>query len=111
VTEAVYPQVGGGAYPQLEPEWVDEVLLAGAAGDVCLYLGEPVSRPELRRLVAERHRALTDAGLRRGGSVALCLAPSLAFIAQSARRRPCWTTGSPRTRWTSRSSGCCRRSS
>ena len=57
------------------------MLLAGAADDVCLHLGEPVSRAELRRLVAERHRALADAGLRRGGSVALCLAPSLAFIA------------------------------
>lgn len=76
-----YPQVAGGAYPQLEPEWVDEVLLAGPADDVCLHLGEPVSRAELRRLVADRHRALADAGLRRGGSVALCLAPSLAFIA------------------------------
>ena len=76
-----YPQVAGGAYPQLEPEWVDEVLLAGPAADVCLHLGEPVSRAELRRLVADRHRALADAGLRRGGSVALCLAPSLAFIA------------------------------
>ena len=76
-----YPQVAGGTNPQLEPEWVDEVLLAGAAGDVCLHLAEPVSRAELRRLVAERHRALADAGLKRGGSVALCLAPSLAFIA------------------------------
>ena len=70
----------GGAYPQLEPEWVDEVLLAGTADDVCLHLGGPVTRAELRRLVAERHRALAGAGLRRGGSVALCLAPSLAFI-------------------------------
>jgi 3-hydroxy-4-methylanthranilate adenylyltransferase len=81
VPGGAYPQVAGGTYPQLEPEWVDEVLLAGAAGDVCLHLGEPVTRAELRRLVAERHRALADAGLRRGGSVALCLAPSLAFIA------------------------------
>ena len=71
----------GGGYPQLEPEWVDEVLLAGAADHVCLHLGEPVSRAGLRRLVAERRRTLADAGLRRGGSVALCLAPSLAFIA------------------------------
>jgi len=70
-----------GTYPQLEPEWIDEVLLAGAADDVCLHLGEPVSRAELRRLITERHRALAEAGLRRGGSVALCLAPSLAFIA------------------------------
>jgi acyl-coenzyme A synthetase/AMP-(fatty) acid ligase len=73
--------VAGGAYPQLEPDWVDEVLLAGAADEVCLHLGEPVTRAELRRLVAERRRALADAGLRRGGSVALCLAPSVAFIA------------------------------
>jgi acyl-coenzyme A synthetase/AMP-(fatty) acid ligase len=64
----------------LEPEWVDEVLLAGAADDVCLHLGSPVSRGELRRLVAARRRALAEAGLRRGGSVALCLPPSLAFI-------------------------------
>ena len=81
MTGGAYPQVTGGAYPPLEPEWVDEVLLAGVADDVCLQLGEPVSRAELRRLVTERHRALADAGLRRGGSVALCLAPSLAFIA------------------------------
>jgi len=69
-----------GAYPQLAPEWVDEVLLAGDAGDICLHLAEPVSRAELRRLVGERHRVLAEAGLRQGGSVALCLAPSLAFI-------------------------------
>jgi acyl-coenzyme A synthetase/AMP-(fatty) acid ligase len=80
VTGGAYPQVTEGAYPPLEPEWVDEILLAGAADDVCLRLDEPVSRGELRRLVTERHRALADAGLRRGGSVALCLAPSLAFI-------------------------------
>ena len=67
-------------YPPLEPEWVDEVLLEGAAEDVCLHLAEPVTRAELRRLVSQRHRALAEAGLRRGGSVALCLAPSLAFI-------------------------------
>ena len=81
MTGGAHPQVTGGAYPPLEPEWVDEVLLAGAADDVCLHLADPVSRAELRRLVTERHRALADAGLRRGGSVALCLAPSLAFIA------------------------------
>jgi 3-hydroxy-4-methylanthranilate adenylyltransferase len=73
--------VTGGARRPVEPEWVNEVLLAGAAGDVCLHLGEPVSRAGLRRLVAERRRVLEDAGVRRGGSVALCLPPSLAFIA------------------------------
>ena len=61
--------------------WADEVVVAGPANVVCRHLHEPVSRAALRRLVAERHRALADAGLRRGGSVALCLAPSLAFIA------------------------------
>jgi acyl-coenzyme A synthetase/AMP-(fatty) acid ligase len=69
-----------GSHPQLEPGWVDELLLAGAAGDGCLHLGEPVGRAELRRLVAGRGQVLADAGLRRGGTVALCLAPSLAFI-------------------------------
>jgi acyl-coenzyme A synthetase/AMP-(fatty) acid ligase len=81
MTGGAHPQAAGGAYPQLGPDWVDEVLLAGAPDDVCLHLGEPVSRAELRRLVAERQRALADAGLGRGGHVALCLAPSLAFIA------------------------------
>ena len=69
-----------GAYPQLEPEWVDEVLLAGADDQACLHLGEPITRAGLRRMVAERQRVLTDAGLRRGGACALCLPPSLAFI-------------------------------
>src|SRR5215472_10022440 len=80
VRRAADPQVAGGAYPQLDPEWVDEALLAGPADDVCLHLSEPVTRAGLRALVAERQRALADAGLRRGGSVALCLSPSLAFI-------------------------------
>jgi 3-hydroxy-4-methylanthranilate adenylyltransferase len=81
VTAHPFSHVAEGTHPQLEPDWVDEVLLAGPADDVCLHLSAPVSRGELRRLVAERHRVLADAGLRRGGSVALCLAPSLAFIA------------------------------
>jgi 3-hydroxy-4-methylanthranilate adenylyltransferase len=69
-----------GAYPQLEPEWVDEVLLAGADDQACLNLGEPITRAGLRRMVAERQRVLADAGLRRGGACALCLPPSRAFI-------------------------------
>ncbi len=80
MTAHPFSHVAGSAHP-LEPEWVDEVVLAGTADDICLQLSEPVSRGELRRLVAERHRALAEAGLRRGGSLALCLAPSLAFIA------------------------------
>ena len=85
-----FTQSPGGANSQLEPEWVDEVLLAGRADDVCLHLGAPVSRGELGRLVAQRRRALADAGLRRGGSVALCLPPSLAFIANLLA---CWQIG------------------
>jgi len=85
-----FTQVTGDANPQLEPEWVDEVLLAGAANDVCLHLGTPVSRGELGALVAGRHRALAAAGLRRGGSVALCLPPSLAFITNLLA---CWQIG------------------
>jgi 3-hydroxy-4-methylanthranilate adenylyltransferase len=69
-----------GAYPQLEPEWVDEVLVAGADDQACLHLGEPITRAGLRRMVAERQRVLTDAGLRRGGACVLCLPPSAAFI-------------------------------
>ena len=86
----LFTQETGDANPQLEPEWVDEVLLAGAANDVCLHLGAPVSRGELGRLVAERHRALADAGLRRGGSLALRLPPSLAFITNLLA---CWQIG------------------
>lgn len=74
----------------LEPGWVDEVLLSGAADDVCLCLGAPVSRGELRRLVTGCRRALADEGLRPGGSVALCLPPSLAFITNLLA---CWQVG------------------
>ena len=67
--------------PPSDPSWVDEVLLRGAGAEPCLFLDEPVSRDELRRLVRARQTALTEAGVRRGGSVALCLAPSLALVA------------------------------
>jgi 3-hydroxy-4-methylanthranilate adenylyltransferase len=70
-----------GAYPRLEPEWVDEVLLPGAGDHECLHLGEPITRARLRELVTVRQRALSGAGLGRGGSVALCLPPSVSFIA------------------------------
>ncbi|SHM35728.1 Acyl-CoA synthetase (AMP-forming)/AMP-acid ligase II [Actinacidiphila paucisporea] len=74
------PQKGRAPSPP-DPSWVDEVLLAGPGTDVCLVLDAPVSRDELRRLVAGRQAALTAAGLRAGGSAALCLAPSLALVA------------------------------
>ncbi|QFZ21221.1 class I adenylate-forming enzyme family protein [Saccharothrix syringae] len=63
------------------PEWVDEVLLRGADGDVCLHAGGPVDRRALRSMVAERQERLTAAGLRPGGSLALRLPPSLAYVA------------------------------
>jgi acyl-coenzyme A synthetase/AMP-(fatty) acid ligase len=62
------------------PDWVDDVLLAGPDGDVCVVLDHPVTRGELRNLVASRQAALTGAGLRAGDRVALTLPPSLAFI-------------------------------
>ena len=73
-----------------DPEWVDEVLLAGPADQVCLVLDAPVDRALLRTLVAERQQALAAAGLRAGGSVALCLPPSLAFITNLLA---CWRIG------------------
>lgn len=66
------------------PEWVDEVLLAGADADICIQLpgtGEPIDRAGLRRLVAAAQERLTAAGLRAGGTMALNLPPSLAYVA------------------------------
>ncbi|MFI0724220.1 class I adenylate-forming enzyme family protein [Streptomyces sp. NPDC021224] len=60
--------------------WVDDVLLAGPGADVCLVFDAPVTRAELRRLVRERQAELAAAGLRAGGTAALCLAPSLALV-------------------------------
>ena len=61
--------------------WVDNELLAGEATNVCLRLGEPVTRQELRRLVAEREAELAATGLAAGGTVTLHLPPSLAYVA------------------------------
>jgi 3-hydroxy-4-methylanthranilate adenylyltransferase len=69
-----------GGTQALDPGWVDEVLLAGPAADPCVALGAPVSREALRQRVADRQAALTGVGLRAGGTVALCLPPSPAFI-------------------------------
>ena len=77
---ATTPPKDLGALP-LDPSWVDEVLLRGTGSEPCLFFDEPVSRDELRRLVQGRQATLSAAGLRRGGSVALCLAPSLALVA------------------------------
>jgi acyl-coenzyme A synthetase/AMP-(fatty) acid ligase len=61
--------------------WVDERLLAGADDECCLRLDAPVSRAALRALVADLQQRLAAAGLGRGGTVALNLPPSLAFVA------------------------------
>ncbi|MEN3356849.1 MAG: 3-hydroxy-4-methylanthranilate adenylyltransferase [Mycobacteriales bacterium] len=61
--------------------WVDGVLLSGGAADVCLSFDRPIDRGTLRALVAEQQERLAAAGLSRGGTVALRLPPSLAFVA------------------------------
>ncbi|MFD0567700.1 class I adenylate-forming enzyme family protein [Kitasatospora saccharophila] len=74
----------------MAPEWVDEVLLRGPGAEPCLFFDEPVTRDGLRRLVRERQAALGAAGLRRGGSVAVRLAPSLELVVQLLAG---WRTG------------------
>jgi acyl-coenzyme A synthetase/AMP-(fatty) acid ligase len=67
---------------EIGPEWVDDVLLSGPDESVTLRLPTgPIARAALRQLVAERREALTAAGLRPGGCVALRLPPSLAYVA------------------------------
>jgi acyl-coenzyme A synthetase/AMP-(fatty) acid ligase len=72
------------------PDWVDEVLLSGADDEVCLCSDRLVDRRTLRRLVSERQSALAAAGLRAGGSVALWLPPSIAYVANLLAG---WRTG------------------
>ncbi|GAB3836552.1 class I adenylate-forming enzyme family protein [Kribbella italica] len=61
-------------------QWVDDVLLAGPAGDVCFSLPAVVDRGMLRRLVRDRQAELAQSGLRAGGAAALRLPPSIAFV-------------------------------
>src|SRR5258708_9655576 len=61
--------------------WVDRELLAGTDEDVCLHLGTPLTRIELRQLVESQQSLLAEAGLRAGGTVALHLPPSLGYVA------------------------------
>src|SRR6185437_15558029 len=61
--------------------WVDRELLAGADEDVCLHLGTPLTRKELRELVESAQGSLAQAGLRGGGTVTLHLPPSLGYVA------------------------------
>jgi acyl-coenzyme A synthetase/AMP-(fatty) acid ligase len=74
----------------LDPGWIDEMLLAGPGQQVALVLDGPVTRAELRRMVSAKQAVLAAAGLGPGGSVALCLAPSLAFVTNLLA---CWRLG------------------
>ncbi|MGF1426905.1 class I adenylate-forming enzyme family protein [Kitasatospora sp. LaBMicrA B282] len=67
--------------PALPGSWVDHHLLAGAPDQPCLHLGRSIPRGELRDLVASRQHRLIEAGLTTGGTVTLCLPPSLDYVA------------------------------
>ncbi len=64
----------------MDRDWVDEELLRGQDSQICLSLGQPLTRGDLRGLVDDRVAALAGAGLGPGGSLALNLPPSIAFI-------------------------------
>ncbi|MEO6702290.1 MAG: class I adenylate-forming enzyme family protein [Jatrophihabitantaceae bacterium] len=65
----------------LDPGWVDEVLLAGPAGQVCFSGPVQLDRDRLRQLVAARRQRLVEAGLQPGGAAALRLPPSINYVA------------------------------
>ncbi|MFD8753845.1 class I adenylate-forming enzyme family protein [Kitasatospora sp. NPDC059577] len=71
-------------------DWVDRLLLAGAGGEECLHLGAPLDRDALRALVDEHSVRLAAAGLGPGGTAALRLPPSVAFVAVLLA---CWRLG------------------
>ena len=62
------------------PSWVDTDLLNGADDDICLRIGTPIGRAELRDLVAAQAGQLAEAGLRAGGTVTLHLPPSVGYV-------------------------------
>jgi acyl-coenzyme A synthetase/AMP-(fatty) acid ligase len=61
--------------------WVDRTLFAGPETETCLHLGSPVSRAELLREVEQRQSVLEGLGVAAGGTVALRLPSSLAYVA------------------------------
>ena len=65
----------------LDAGWVDEVLLAGPAEQVCFSGPVQLDRGQLRQLVADRRQRLVQAGLRPGGAAALRLPPSISYVA------------------------------
>ncbi|MFI5643355.1 class I adenylate-forming enzyme family protein [Kitasatospora sp. NPDC051705] len=70
--------------------WVDRLLLAGPGGEECLHLGAPIDRDALRALVDDQAERLAAAGLEPGGTAALRLPPSVAFVAALLA---CWRLG------------------
>ncbi|MEU3561914.1 AMP-binding protein [Kitasatospora sp. NPDC006786] len=70
--------------------WVDRLLLAGPGTEECLRLGAPLDRDTLRALVEEQSDRLAAAGLGPGGTAALRLPPSVAFVAVLLA---CWRLG------------------
>jgi acyl-coenzyme A synthetase/AMP-(fatty) acid ligase len=72
--------VSGATEPRRSHDWVGDTLLRGADGEVCLRFDRPVDRATLRALVAGQERDFTAAGLLPGGTIALRLPPSLAFV-------------------------------
>ncbi len=53
----------------------------GPDDETCLHVGAPISRAELRREVEQRQAVLEGLGVSSGGTVALRLPPSLAYVA------------------------------
>jgi 3-hydroxy-4-methylanthranilate adenylyltransferase len=76
---------GSTAMSTSTPLWtarqMSESLLAGDPASECLTFGHPVRRSDLSRLVDDQAAVLRDAGLAEGGTVALRLPPSLAYVA------------------------------
>jgi acyl-coenzyme A synthetase/AMP-(fatty) acid ligase len=70
----------GAGTPRLDGGWVDRVLLAGDPDEPCLRFGRPLARGALRALVDEHRALLSGAGLTAGGTAALCLPPSPAYV-------------------------------
>ncbi|WP_307806727.1 AMP-binding protein [Streptomyces sp. FH025] len=71
-------------------DWVDRSLLAGPGGEECLHFGAPLDRDALRALVEEQSLRLAAAGLGSGGTAALRLPPSVAFVTVLLA---CWRLG------------------
>lgn len=71
----------GTAAPSESASRLSALLLDGDAAEHCLTFGRTVDRGTLRRLVAEQAAGLRAAGLAEGGTLALRLPPSLAFVA------------------------------